>query len=65
MPDGRAWIDRARDACRNCRRPIQLIPGIGWLHGELPQYAHQDITCEHAHPVSCRFGPLCTRGWHG
>lgn len=41
------------DACRNCRRPIRLVGDIGWLHEELPQYAHEEITCEYAHPVSC------------
>jgi hypothetical protein len=41
-------------ACRNCRRPIFFVEGIGWLHGELPQYAHQPITCEFAHPVECK-----------
>jgi len=29
------------------------VDGIGWLHGELPQYANQPITCGYAHPVSC------------
>jgi len=43
----------AKSACRNCRRPIFFVAGIGWLHGELPQYAHQPITCEIAHPVEC------------
>lgn len=41
----------AVDACRNCRRPIYWLPGVGWLHGELPQYAADPITCENAHPV--------------
>ena len=42
-------------ACRNCRRPIEYVPGIGWLHGELPQYAHEDITCTI---------PVCVDGPH-
>ena len=41
------------DACRSCRRPIEWVPGVGWLHGELPQYAHVDIGCSYPHPVSC------------
>ena len=40
-----------RFACRNCRRPIYLVQGIGWLHGELPQYAGEPITCETAQPM--------------
>jgi hypothetical protein len=39
--------------CRCCRRPIHWMPGVGWLHGELPQYAHEPITCERPHPVEC------------
>lgn len=39
------------DACRNCRRPIHWSPQTGWLHGELPQYAHEPITCNVAAPV--------------
>lgn len=27
----------ADEACRNCRRPIHWVDGIGWLHGELPR----------------------------
>ena len=38
-------------ACRNCRRPLRWSPATGWLHGELPQYAHEPITCERPHPV--------------
>jgi hypothetical protein len=38
-------------ACRNCRRPLHWQENIGWLHGELPQYAHEPITCERAEPV--------------
>jgi hypothetical protein len=41
----------SRDACQNCRRPIHWSPRTGWLHGELPQYAHEPITCEVAAPV--------------
>ena len=40
-------------ACRNCRRPIERVEGVGWLHGELPQYAHEPITCEDPHPSGC------------
>lgn len=38
-------------ACRNCRRPLHWLHGVGWLHGELPQYAHEPITCTNAVPV--------------
>lgn len=41
----------AADACKNCRRPIHWLPGVGWLHDELPQYADQPITCTNAIPV--------------
>jgi hypothetical protein len=54
------------ESCRNCRRPIHWVDGIGWLHGELPQYAHEPITCMTAHPVSCtnhRDGE-CPKGWN-
>lgn len=37
-------------ACRNCRRPLFEVEGVGIIHGELPQYAHQPITCEN--PIS-------------
>jgi len=46
------------NACRNCRRPIELIKNIGWLHGELPQYAHEPITCDKPVPVDPRC-PVC------
>lgn len=39
-------------SCRNCRRVIHWIDGVGWLHGELPQQLHRPLTCENAHP-SC------------
>lgn len=42
-------------SCRSCRRPIQWLPGVGWLHGELPQYAAQPITCTKPVPV-CLYG---------
>jgi hypothetical protein len=38
-------------ACRNCRRPLYWSEATGWLHGELPQYAHEPITCENPVPV--------------
>lgn len=41
-------------ACRNCRRPLHWSEATGWLHGELPQYAHEPITCERALP-SCMY----------
>jgi hypothetical protein len=44
------WPARS-SACRNCRRPIEFELGIGWLHGELPQYAAHPLTCERAEPV--------------
>lgn len=40
-------------SCRNCRRPIVFVARIAWLHSELPQYAHEPITCNIAHPVEC------------
>lgn len=40
-----------RFACRNCRRPIHWLHGVGWLHGELPQYPGEPITCERPEPV--------------
>lgn len=39
------------DACRNCRRPLHWSEETGWLHGELPQYAHEPITCQRPEPV--------------
>lgn len=42
------------NACRNCRRPIELLKNIGWVHGALPQYAHEENTCEQAYPVDPR-----------
>lgn len=47
------------DACRNCRRPIHWLDGIGWLHGELPQYAGEPITCGRPEPV-CSPRPFTT-----
>lgn len=41
-------------ACRNCRRILHWVEDIGWLHGELPQYADRPLTCERAHP-SCMY----------
>lgn len=38
-------------SCRNCRRPIHWLDGIGWLHGELPTQLDRPFTCENAHPV--------------
>jgi hypothetical protein len=47
-----------RNACRDCRRPIVLVLGIGWLHSELPQYAHEPMTCGVARPVDDEdYGP--------
>lgn len=51
----------AADACRNCRRPLHWLHGVGWLHGELPQYAGESITCRNAHPV-CDGRPGCDHG---
>lgn len=39
------------NACHNCRRPAYLIAGVGWLHGELPQYLDHPMTCIEARPV--------------
>lgn len=49
------------DACRNCRRPLHWLPGIGWLHGEVARYAHEPITCTIAYPV-CDGRPGCDHG---
>jgi hypothetical protein len=56
----------SRSSCRNCRRPIEWLDGIGWLHGELAQYAGETITCNVAHPIECSHRrdaacPLATR----
>jgi hypothetical protein len=48
------WVPAAdpRNACRNCRRPVHWVPEVGsWLHGELPQYAGEPLTCGPALPV--------------
>jgi len=42
------------NACQSCRRPIELIKNVGWLHAELPQYAAEPITCDRAVPVDPR-----------
>lgn len=39
------------NACSNCRRPVYLIDGVGWLHGELPQYLDHPMTCVNAVPA--------------
>lgn len=46
-------------ACRNCRRPLHWLDKTGWLHGELPQYAHEPITCERPAPVCDGPAPGC------
>lgn len=46
------------NACRNCRRPISLLAGVGWVHGELPKYAHGQTTCTLPVPVDLRC-PVC------
>lgn len=43
-------------ACSNCRRPLEWVEGIGWLHSELPQYAGEPMTCGVAEPVHERQG---------
>lgn len=35
------------------------MDGVGWLHGELPQYAHEPITCNNAEPVCGAPFPHC------
>lgn len=47
-------------ACRNCRRPLLWLPEPGWLHGELPQYAGEELACDRAEPV-CSPRPFTTR----
>lgn len=54
MDLGSAMCVMDRNACRNCRRPIELLRNIGWVHGELPQYAHEAPTCDRAVPVDSR-----------
>jgi hypothetical protein len=58
-------IERAEKACRNCRRPLVWLEGVGWLHAELPQYAHEPIGCDIAHPASCKHPAIrpCPHGW--
>lgn len=46
------------NACRNCRRGVQLLAGIGWVHTELPQHANGPFTCERPVPVEYRC-PVC------
>lgn len=46
-------------ACRNCRRPLHWLAGVGWLHGELPQYAHEASSCNRAEPVCDGNDPKC------
>lgn len=51
------WLEKRSppmNVCRNCIRPLHLVVDVGWLHGELPQYAHEPITCENPHPTWCR-----------
>lgn len=38
-------------ACANCRRPVQWVDGVGWLHGSLPQYAGEPAAGDPAEPV--------------
>lgn len=53
----------AADACANCRRPLHWVDGVGWLHGELPQYAHEPVGCGVAKPV-CQYSK-CDHTEHG
>lgn len=48
----------SENACRNCRRPISYLRGIGWVHEELPQYAHEESTCGVPYPVDWHC-PVC------
>lgn len=40
-----------KPACRNCRRILDWMDGVGWLHDELPQHAARPLTCERPEPV--------------
>lgn len=57
-----------KNACRNCRRPIEKLTYVGWVHGELPQYASEKITCTSPQPVDPRClacGELvASSNWH-
>lgn len=35
----------------NCIRPLHWVPDIGWLHGEVARYAHEEPGCGVAVPV--------------
>lgn len=48
-----------KNTCRHCRRPIERLEGIGWLHGELMKYADMPISCESAEPIDPRC-PVCS-----
>lgn len=54
MPDIDIPSPLPSSSCRNCRRPIEWVGGVGWVHGEHPRYAADPITCAVAHPVECR-----------
>lgn len=51
MSDSRVPEIVRTNACSNCRRPVYLLDGVGWLHGELPQYINHPMTCQMARPV--------------
>lgn len=48
----------ARASCENCIRPITYLAGIGWVHGEIPKYAGEPITCAVPAPAELRC-PAC------
>lgn len=56
MPASISVLDS--NSCRNCRRRIQLLAGVGWMHTELPKYAHEPITCTLPVPTDSRC-PVC------
>ena len=44
--------------CRDCRRPISLVEGVGWLHRESPEDAQEEFACGGADPSEIRC-PQC------
>lgn len=62
MPGPCPECDGPPYACANCRRPVHWVEGVGWLHGELPKYAHEPPPADPAEPVHLRGGSRHPRG---
>lgn len=56
LPPPCADCDGPPYACANCRRPLEWVESVGWLHAELPQYAHEPPLSDPAEPVHLRQG---------